>query len=155
MGKLGDNPGKRLAAVVVAVAMLFTMLFTLVACAPTPAPEPTLVPVPEPTPAPVTGKSVTIDLTAERITFDKTIITVPANAEVTVVFSNKDSIPHNLAVYETRAAAREIFVGEVFSGPKTVTYRFRAPVTPGTYFFRCDVHPSKMTGDFIVTASSP
>jgi len=33
----------------------------------------------------------------------------------------------------------------------TTTYTFTAPSTPGTYFFRCDVHPETMTGQFIVT----
>lgn len=98
-----------------------------------------------------TGESVTINITAENIAFDKSTITVPAGANVTVVFDNKDRVPHNLAVYETTAATKEIFVGEIFTGPGTIEYRFTAPSTPGTYFFRCDVHPSTMTGDFIVT----
>jgi plastocyanin len=68
-----------------------------------------------------------------------------------VVFTNKDRVPHNVAFYETKAATKEIFVGEVFSGPKTISYHFTAPSTPGTYFFRCDVHPTTMTGDFVVT----
>lgn len=36
------------------------------------------------------------------------------------------------------------------TGPATTTYTFTAPSTPGTYFFRCDVHPTVMTGQFIV-----
>jgi len=84
--------------------------------------------------------------------FDKATITVPAGADVTVVFNNKDRVPHNVAVYETKAAAKAIFVGEVFTGPKTINYRFTAPSIPGTYFFRCDVHPATMTGDFVVTS---
>jgi plastocyanin len=84
--------------------------------------------------------------------FDTNKITVPAGAKVTLVFTNNDKVPHNVAFYETSAAAKSIYVGEVFTGPKTVTYTFTAPSTPGTYFFRCDVHPSVMTGDFVVTA---
>ncbi|HVN74616.1 MAG TPA: hypothetical protein VMT44_08495 [Methanoregula sp.] len=34
--------------------------------------------------------------------------------------------------------------------PFTGVYRFTAPETPGTYYFRCDVQPSVMNGEFIV-----
>jgi plastocyanin len=45
---------------------------------------------------------------------------------------------------------KPIFVGQIITGPSaTIDYKFTAPITPGTYFFRCDVHPS-MNGSFIV-----
>jgi plastocyanin len=97
------------------------------------------------------GNSVTIDLVAKNIAFDKSTITVPAGAEVTVNFDNQDSgIPHNFAVYTNASASTSIFVGQIISGPAKVTYKFTAPTTPGNYFFRCDVHPSIMTGSFVV-----
>lgn len=97
------------------------------------------------------GGTTTVDLAAEDIAFDTSTITVPAGAEVTVNFDNKDDgIPHNLAVYTDSSADEEIFVGDTVTGPATTTYTFTAPDDPGTYFFRCDVHPQQMTGDFIV-----
>ncbi|MCE5338312.1 MAG: cupredoxin domain-containing protein [Methanomicrobiaceae archaeon] len=97
------------------------------------------------------GKTATVDLTAENIKFDKSTITVPAGAAVTVNFNNKDSgVPHNFAVYTDSSASQNIFKGDTVTGPATTTYTFTAPATPGTYFFRCDVHPQQMTGDFIV-----
>jgi len=97
------------------------------------------------------SKSVTIDLVAQNISFDKSTITVPAGAEVTVNFDNKDSgIPHNFAVYHSAAANNPIFKGKVITGPQKITYKFTAPSSPGTYYFRCDVHPTIMTGQFIV-----
>ena len=73
------------------------MLVTLMACVSSPTP-----PLTPTTPPPAgTGQSVTINITAENIAFDKTTITVPAGADVTVVFNNKDRVPHNVAVYET------------------------------------------------------
>jgi plastocyanin len=69
---------------------------------------------------------------------------------VTINFDNKDNVPHNFALYETSAASNPIFVGEVITGPQTITYEFSGPLEPGTYFFRCDVHPLTMTGEFIV-----
>ncbi|HDR73782.1 MAG TPA: hypothetical protein ENN85_07720 [Methanoculleus sp.] len=124
-----------------------------VAVTDTPAPTETSAPVTETaTPSPTNGggQSVTIDLVAENVAFDTGTLTVPSGAEVTVSFDNRDSVPHNLAVYETVSADNPVFVGEIFSGPAQMTYTFTAPGEPGIYFFRCDVHPQQMTGDFIV-----
>jgi plastocyanin len=96
-------------------------------------------------------KSVTVNLTAENIAFDKNTITVPAGASVTVNFDNRDSgVPHNFAVYDTEAAEKTIFQGKIVDGPAKITYTFMAPSQPGTYFFRCDIHPTTMKGQFIV-----
>jgi plastocyanin len=105
-------------------------------------------PTPTPTPTP-TGQSVTIDLVAQNMAFNKSTITVPAGASVTMNFDNKDSIPHNFALYTDSSATTSIFVGTIITSSKT-TYTFTAPSTPGNYFFRCDVHPTSMTGTFIV-----
>ncbi|MEN6341362.1 MAG: cupredoxin domain-containing protein [Methanospirillum sp.] len=78
-------------------------------------------------------------------------ITAPAGAQVTVTFNNMDSgVPHNFAVYTDSSATTPIFKGPIVTGPTTTTYTFTAPSTPGTYFFRCDVHPTIMTGTFVV-----
>jgi cytochrome c oxidase subunit II len=105
------------------------------------------------TPAQSAGQQamVMIDLTARNIAFDKSTITVPAGASVTVTFNNKDNnVPHNFAVYTDSSATKSIFVGQVVTGPKTISYTFTAPAAPGNYFFRCDVHPALMTGTFVV-----
>lgn len=106
-----------------------------------------LVSVPTPPP----GSHVMIDLAAQNIAFDKSTITAPAGVHVMINFDNKDNgIPHNFAVYKTSAAQDPIFVGPIITGPQRITYEFMAPTTPGNYFFRCDVHPTVMTGTFIV-----
>ncbi len=98
------------------------------------------------------SKNVTVGIFASNIAFNTSTITVPAGANVTVNFENKDSgVQHNVAFYETQAADKPIYVGEIISGPAKATYVFRAPEKPGTYFFRCDIHPTIMTGDFVVT----
>lgn len=97
------------------------------------------------------GQATTIALTAQNVKFDKATISVPAGAKVTVNFNNQDSgVPHNFAVYTDASASKEVFKGQIVNGPGTATYTFTAPSTPGTYFFRCDVHPTTMTGQFIV-----
>jgi plastocyanin len=101
--------------------------------------------------SPTTPAAGLIDLTAQNIAFDKTTITVKVGSQVTINFNNKDSgMPHNLAVYTDQNATQTIFKGKLITGPATATYTFTAPANPGTYFFRCDVHPTQMTGQFIV-----
>ena len=86
-----------------------------------------------------------------EMAFDQSTITVPAGASVTMNFDNKDSgVPHNFALYTDSSASKSIFVGQIITGPATITYKFTAPTTPGNYFFRCDVHPTAMTGTFVV-----
>ena len=98
-----------------------------------------------------TSNNVTVDIVAKGFAFNTSTIAVPAGANVTINFNNMDAgIPHNVAVYENQDAKKAVYVGAVINGPKTITYNFVAPTTPGTYFFRCDFHPTTMIGDFIV-----
>ena len=107
--------------------------------------------VPTPTPTTPPGQNVTVNLTAKNIAFDKSTITVPAGAHVTLIFDNQDTgSPHNFALYQDQSATQTIFRGQIIGAPMTITYTFDAPTTKGTYFFRCDVHPTLMTGQFIV-----
>ena len=92
---------------------------------------------------------VTLSLVAKSFAFDKSTITVKAGARVTVNFDNQDGAPHNLAIYTNSSATTSIFVGTVITGPSQTTYFFAAPDTPGSYFFRCDIHPN-MNGTFVV-----
>jgi plastocyanin len=106
------------------------------------------------TPTPTTtAQSVTINLVAHNIAFNQSTITVPACANVTVNFSNEDSgIQHNFAVYTNSSATTAIFTGQVIVGVSNTVYHFTAPCTPGTYFFRCNIHPTIMFGNFVVTS---
>ena len=98
------------------------------------------------------GGAAVVDLVAQDVKFDKSTVTVPRGSSVTVNFQNKDSgVPHNVAFYTDSSASTPIYKGQIVNGPGTVTYTFIAPAQPGTYFFRCDVHPTTMTGQFIVT----
>jgi plastocyanin len=96
------------------------------------------------------GQTVQLALTARNIAFDQKSFTVPAGSHVQLTLDNQDSgIPHNFAVYTSSAASTVIFKGDVITGPSKMTYTFDAPTSPGTYYFRCDVHPG-MNGQFIV-----
>lgn len=144
----GDTLGQGLAGV------WFAVVPASIPPAPTATPVPTATPTPTPTAtatATSTPQGTTVNLSAKNIAFDKSTITVPAGAAITVIFNNQDTgIPHNFAVYTDSSGQTMIFSGQIVTGPATVTYTFTAPKTPGTYFFRCDVHPTQMTGKFIV-----
>jgi len=114
-----------------------------VAESPTPAPA-------EPT-APV---AATIEISAvPTMKFDRDTITVAAGSDVTLRFSNDDAgVPHNWAAY-TDSTATELIpdaITEVCTGPCEQEITFTAPAEPGEYFFRCDIHPTTMTGTLIV-----
>jgi plastocyanin len=97
-----------------------------------------------------TRQAVTVTVVAKNRAFDTNTIRVPANSRVTIKLENKDPDPHNIAVYDTPEAEQEIFVSDTISGSGSSTSgEFDAP-PPGTYFFRCDVHPVTMTGQLIV-----
>lgn len=96
-------------------------------------------------------QDIAIGLIAKNIAFNASAITVPAGANVTVNFDNQDTyIPHNFAVFTDSSATKAIFQGKIITGPDKIAYAFIAPSQVGTYFFRCDVHPTQMTGQFIV-----
>lgn len=104
-----------------------------------------------PTPSSPSGSGELIEISARDNRFSTDLVTVDAGAPVEIEFRNNDASPHNIAIYETAAAEVEIFVGDTFTGPREVElYEFDAPSEPGTYFFRCDVHPTEMIGDLVV-----
>jgi predicted lipoprotein with Yx(FWY)xxD motif/plastocyanin len=114
-----------------------------------PASTPAPVPAPTTTPAPY---QMVMNLAAKNLAFNLSTITVPAGANVIIYFDNEDAgTPHNFSLYgDSSATPPAIFQGQIITGPAIVIYTFKAPTKPGTYFFRCDIHPTIMTGSFIV-----
>lgn len=97
-----------------------------------------------------------LDISAQGTAFDKTCLTAPTEKPFAVTFDNKDTITHNFAIYTqnplTDPAAK--FLGgatptQLVAPGQSATYDVKG-VAKGTYFFRCDVHPTQMTGSFQV-----
>jgi predicted lipoprotein with Yx(FWY)xxD motif len=119
-------------------------------------PSPSTSPISSPSPSAsppsaVAPAGVTIELIAQTLQFDKKVITVPAGAQVTINFNNKDiGKMHNFSVYTDRTATITIFMGSGIIGADHTTYVFTPPPVPGTYYFRDDNYSTAMYGHFIV-----
>jgi copper-containing nitrite reductase len=116
--------------------------------------SPTPSTAPSATPSATTASCVpggsTLHVTAMNAAFDVDCLAVPAGSPFKIVFDNMDpAVIHNLSIYTDESATQSLFTGNMVTGPKTATYKVDA-LDPGTYFFRCDVHPTTMTGTFIV-----
>jgi plastocyanin len=91
---------------------------------------------------------------AENLAFDTNTITLAANTPTPILFQNRDAgIPHNLSIYGDEAFTDAIVVKEPFAGPGPETYEVPA-LDVGTYYFRCDVHPTTMIGKVVVEGAA-
>jgi plastocyanin len=119
------------------VALIYLMLFkpTFASAAPTPVAVPS------------GGTSgAVVQETAAQLSFGSTTLQAPADTPFQIVFDNQaPGVQHNVAIYQDSSASKSLFVGELITGPKTITYHVGA-LPAGSYFFRCDVHPAQMTG---------
>jgi plastocyanin len=86
-----------------------------------------------------------VSLTAAGVQFDTDQLTLPADTEATVHFTNDDAVPHNFSIYEDDSASKDLFTGQEVPAGSTTDYPVPA-LAAGDYFFRCDLHPSSMTG---------
>jgi plastocyanin len=89
-------------------------------------------------------------VSAQNVQFDTDSIELTAGEETTLTFVNDDSssTPHNISIYETEAADRNLFEGQIIPGGQEVEYPIPA-LNKGEYYFQCDVHPS-MSGTVAV-----
>jgi plastocyanin len=86
-------------------------------------------------------------ITANQLAFDTPTVSLAAGAARTIRLVNLENLPHNVAVYVDESASRSLFVGEPITRGEIV-YQLPA-LEPGTYFFRCDLHP-EMKGSLVV-----
>ena len=104
--------------------------------------------------ATVTNGSVNV--TANNTAYDVGTINAPSGAPFTIHFTNAEGVPHNIAVFPQSGDA--IAKTEIITGPSATADLTVPALQPGTYPFRCDVHPQQMTGSIVVgapAASSP
>jgi plastocyanin len=88
------------------------------------------------------GSSGVVTVKAQGLAFAQPEIDLKAQSPVDIRFDNADEgTPHNIDIAATPDFANPVFRGELVTGKATADYRFTAPA-PGTYLFRCDVHPN-------------
>ena len=91
-----------------------------------------------------------VNIVSKDITFDKSEIRVAGGEEITIRHDNQDeAMPHNFAVYKSSEAKELVAATEIEVGPVQQELIVEA-LEPGQYFFRCDTHPTQMTGTLIV-----
>jgi plastocyanin len=129
----------------------------------TPATTPSAtIPVPASAPAPASasasasaaasggaaGSGASLQLSAQGIQYSTKELKAPAGKAFSIKFANNDSgISHNVEILDANDTS--IFKGAIFPGVATQTYQVPA-LKAGTYSFKCDVHPSLMTGTLTV-----
>jgi plastocyanin len=87
---------------------------------------------------------------ANQLSFDTATVTLEAGGGRTLRLINLENAPHNVAIYLDESAAQSLFVGELIDRGEIV-YQL-PPLDPGSYFFRCDLHP-EMKGSLVVEGS--
>lgn len=94
-----------------------------------------------------------LEVTAEGVQFSASSISLEAGKPEHLTFENKDSVEHNLAIYETKAGAADqknaLFDFDPFAGPDAEELEI-SPLEKGEYVFICDVHPTQMRGEVVV-----
>jgi plastocyanin len=94
-----------------------------------------------------------IKVVARNTAFDVKTISVTQGQLSDITFDNLDrGVYHNVAVYGSNGTP--YWDGQPVEGKKKINYAHVFNLPPGTYTFRCDFHPTIMTGTFIVKAAS-
>jgi plastocyanin len=95
-----------------------------------------------------------LTIAASNLTFNTDALSMPADTAATLTFDNQDAgTAHNFSIYSDNAYTDNVFKGDLVTGPATQEYQLPA-LAAGTYYFRCDVHPTTMTGTLTVGAGS-
>lgn len=91
-----------------------------------------------------------LTIAAKNTTFDKSTLRAAAGT-VTITFDNQDSgVTHNLRLFRgTSASGTSVGATPLTSGPDTQTLTVN--LTPGTYYYQCDAHPTTMSGTLTVS----
>jgi plastocyanin len=116
-----------------------------------PAGEPTGPPT-GPPPCEPNGTTLTISAPpgAAGNGFDTDCLAAPAGEAFTIEFDNSDTGQiHNVGIYQS-PGGEAFFQGETITAPDTATYQVEPIEEAGQYHFQCDVHPTTMTGTFVV-----
>ena len=102
------------------------------------------------------GQKPVVTLAAANIAFEPTSLTVPAAEAFTLRFHNEDAnTQHNVQIFDDpQFGGTPLFSGALVTGVRQTDYEVD-PLEAGAYFFRCEVHPTTMTGKIRAAPSGP
>jgi plastocyanin len=89
--------------------------------------------------------------------FAQSCLAVPAGKDFSVTLKNDDTGQlHTWALFTDSTATQRLGgaagASEAITGPDEKTYQVKS-LQPGSYFYRCDVHPTVMTGTLVVAGA--
>ncbi len=121
---------------------------------PPPSSENTSVPPPAPTdtPTPRPSGPVALTVVAKDIAFHPTALTARAGLIIGIVFDNQDAgTQHNIHFFRGDSpAAPTLGSTAVSTGPAQAGLALGS-LSPGVYFYHCDVHPDQMKGTLTIS----
>ncbi|HET8944368.1 MAG TPA: cupredoxin domain-containing protein [Dehalococcoidia bacterium] len=92
-----------------------------------------------------------IKVTARDFSFDPGDFNAPLNKEATIELTNSGNAAHTLTVYEDDAHTKKL-AGASVQVSAGNTGEFNVTFTKaGDYYFRCEFHPTQMTGEIKVS----
>ena len=112
-------------------------------------PSPDTPPGGGPAPPDCVPEGNVLAIAAANLEFSTDCLAAEAGQPFTIEFDNQEAVPHNVAIL-TEEGGDHLFEGEVVTGPTTTTYQPDPIEEAGSLFFQCDVHPTTMTGTFVV-----
>ena len=121
-----------------------------------PPPEGSAAPGSPPAESPPPEGGVVLEIasvSAEPLAYTESTLEARTGQTVTVRYTNDTNVPHNIAFFDSLdSSGSKIGATDIITGPGAVAeVTFQAPDSPGSYFFRCDVHPIQMTGTLEVS----
>ena len=95
------------------------------------------------------GSAAQLTLKSKDSKFVETSLEAPAGQAFDIEFENADTgTIHNVSIYTNDSATKSVYTGGLFSSG-TQTEHVPA-LDAGTYYFRCDFHPTTMSGELTV-----
>jgi len=93
-----------------------------------------------------------VALSAQNTAYSTTSLTLPPG-NATIDFKNQDTVAHNVHLFDgPDGNSPSLFAGQIVNPGGSAAYKVTGLVAGKTYFFRCDVHPTQMTGKATVAA---